>query len=365
MATPDKGADAEVRPAEAEAQDTTPEEVTIPTEEQLDDGGIPVWDPRKAIYEKSDALRAAQDEEPAEEAGEAEEEAAAEPEGDKGKEAPPAQVDAQPEADDAAKVLSIEEAREFTKGVKFKLKLDGEEVEVDFDELAKGSGLQKKLNRKLMDVSAAQKAAAEQFRRAAEKPQPRAPQATDPNNAPLRYWNDGQVQGKYDELHLESPYKAQQFLRQVEQDRAIAAHETEEQRITQALYDFRQGYPEVTEADWAEMNKEEFYTKYPDITQAMARGDHYATFVAAKARYDQERFAAERAAQDKAKADAAKTAKERTDAKKKGQVLRGQAQATPQKAAPKQAEQGESRQDTIRRMMRERRETMGLGPPKL
>ena len=287
-------------------------------------------DVRAAIYKKSDAMRF-----PKPEVQETEEIPAEESK----EESPP---EAEPETKEAE---AVEEEK------------PGKEEELTPREKRKAENLEAKEKR----LSAWEKKLQEQFQ-AADKPL--AVKTPDPSQTPLRYLTDAQFDEKYNELFSDSPAAARRFERNVEEARATASRETEEQRVESDFRDFRTAYPDVTESDWIQMNDPKFYEQYPDIIHAMNRRQHFATFVAARARLVEKKLSEElKTASSRQTAKEAELEK-RTELKKKGTVLRVQTkviQPTKKEEAPETPEQRKKR--IVAEMVAASQERQGLGRP--
>lgn len=289
-------------------------------------------DPRKSIYEMSDAIRFPKVEESAEEETSTEEKEDEPVEGAK----------AQEEAVEAEVIEGEIPKEELTPREKRKLE---------------------NLEAKEKRLTAWEQKLVAQFN-AAEKP-PEVKTALETATTPFRHMSEDQVQARYDELALESPYRANRFLRQVEDAKAAAAQETEAQRIETDFRDFRSAYPDITESDWVRMNDPKFYEKYPDILRSMERGQHFATFVAARGRLVEEKLIAEKEAATKKGTERDAEVQKRIDAKKRGTVVRMSTKVEnlkPKEETPKSKE--EQDREFIRRRAQEQRARMGMGPPK-
>lgn len=356
MTTPEKGVE-EVR-EEIEEQPTEDKKEPSFTDD----------DPRKDIYAKSDAIRFGVKPEQ-EDAGE-----------EVTEETPSAveTADAE-EVKEKAKVFTHEELIEHFGDVVIKGKIDGKEVEAPIGDWIKATGLESKLTRKAQELSAKEKELSVRERElvdefnAVKEPSPELAKVATKEAAertPHRYLTETQVQEQYDQLVLESPYRAQKFLDEVKDAKFLAEQESARERVSTALKDFRKSYPDVSEADWLKMNDEAFIEKYPDIVQAryraMRSGDHYATFVIALVRLAEEKLSSEKDAVLKKESAKEAELKKRTEAKKKGQVLRMQTKQEP--IIPKKDEgpkdPAEERKAWIRQLAEERRASMGLGPPR-
>lgn len=352
--------------------DGTPaEEVQVENEEAKEGHNEPAkfdeHDPRKAIYEKANALRDAKETEgkDVEETAEEQEEGEGQADSESGE---------KPESEDASegdKTFTLEEAIEQLGDIPVKVKIDGEEKTLPLSKIVRDGvkipGLEAKLTRKAQEISsrekiltAAETRLAEQYE--AAKGESKREEKTDPTA--LRNLTEDQVQEKYDDLVGESPYKAQKFLDAVKQDRQNAERQAQEVGILTATKEFLETYPDVTKEDWIYMNDRAFYEKYPDIVRSMSRaertGDYYPTLVAARSRLIEERLSARKEDAGKREAERGEDAKRRIDAKKKGQVLRTQTKV--ETVIKKDEDQKpESRADYVRRIAQERRTAMGLG----
>lgn len=364
MATPEKGADAEVRPEGQPAPEVKPDEPVIPdtpdtppSEKELD-GKIPEWDPRKAIYEKTDAIKAE-----AEAAEAAQEEPAQEtpPEEKPPEEKPPETPD---------EVLSLDDALALTKGKKFKLKIAGEEVVVGFEDLTKATGLEAHLTKKSMAVSDKAKELDEKERQlTAQQTELLAAfenagnlKVTPAPPSAYRYWTEDQVDAKYDELHAESPSKAMKFRAAVDADRQTAAQDDRNVQIDRAVADFKSDHPQVTKDDWLKIHDPKWHQQFPDVMRAVRQGNVYAALTAAYSHISEERINAKLAQLDADRKSREKDAQDRIEAKKKGQVLRTPAKATPKGEAKKGEEERETPEQYARRVAQERRGLQGRGP---
>jgi hypothetical protein len=211
-------------------------------------------------------------------------------------------------------------------------------------------------------LSAWEKKLQAQFQ-AADKPV--TAKTPDSAQTPLRYLTDSQFDEKYNELFAESPAAARRFEKSVEDARIAATRDTEEQRVESDFRDFRTAYPDVTESDWIQMNDPKFYEQYPDILQAMDRRQHFAAFVAARARLVEQKLSDElKAANSRQSAKEAELEK-RNELKKKGTVLRVQTkvvQPTIKEEAPETPEQRKKR--LVAEMVAASQARQGLGPPR-
>jgi hypothetical protein len=293
---------------------------------------------RKEIYAKSDSMRFPKP--PPEEKEEvAEAEQQAEPEGEKPpeEETSPEAAEAEPEPEQEAEKP---EKEELTPREKRKLE---------------------NMEAKEKRLSAWEKKLVDQLKVASKPPEGRT--AADPATVPLRYLTDEQFDEKYNELFSESPAKARRFEKSVEDARATAARENDEQRVESDLRDFVSAYPDVTEQDWLRMNDPSFYEKYPDILQAMERRNHFGAFVAARGRLVEEKLDAK--LKEASTRESAKEAdlRKREELKKKGSVLRVQTKVVQ---PPKKEEAPPSPEEMKRRRVAEMiaaaRARQGLGP---
>ena len=320
---------------------TTPEAEETPVEKKEE--GTPKglvkefedFEPRSDIYAKSDSLRFP-----------------APPEAVEEEEAPEQVDEEKPEGDEKAE---SEKEADKTEAAK-----EPEEEKPTPREKRKAENLADKEKR----LSAWEQNLVAQFE-AAGKP-PVAKPTVDASQVPLRYMTEDQIQARYDELAIESPYRAKRFLDSVEVARETMRQESEGQRIESDFRDFRDAYKDVTEADWLRMNDPSFYEKYPDIMKSMSRRDYFATFVAARSRLFEEKVASEREAAKGKESALDAELRRRNELKKKGQVLRVQTRQEP--ITPKKDEGPkdpiEERRKYIRNMAEERRTAMGLGPPR-
>lgn len=359
MTTPDKGVE-DVRVETEEKEEPKPEE-----KKEVSKFGD--RDPRKAIYEKADALKRAKEEEEAKSlSGPKEEEPEEEPEKEAATTEPPSPektADAE-EVKEAATVFTREELLDYFKDVRIKGKIDGKDVEAPIADWIKATGLESKLTRKAQELSAKERelTAREKEFKAQFDAAKKAPESP----TKISQLTEEQVQSRYDELVLESPYKAQKFLDEVRDARFQAEQQTMVAKVETALRDFQSTYPEVTAEDWIRMNDESFITKYPDIVTARNRavrtGDHFATFVAARARLMEEKLSERNSDATRKETEKEAELRKRTEAKKKGQVVRIQTKVETQ---PKKEEEpkAESREEYVRRVATERRVKMGLGTP--
>lgn len=268
--------------------EATPEEAPqIPTSEGI------LNDTRRAIYERSDAIRFAPP--PKEEAAEETEPEQPEPQ------AKPEEEGKEPEAKQEA---GAEEPA-------------GEETP---REKRKRENLEDKEKR----LSAWEQKLVAQFQAAEKPPEDKPAASTDPASVPLRHMTEEQIQGRYDELALESPYKANRFMQQVERAKDEFARETDERRVLIARSDFRSAYPEATDADFVKMHDPAFYEKHQSVMKAIARGDEYAALVSAYEAIEREKLVAklEYAARKEREREA--EIERRNELKKKGAVLRVQ-----------------------------------------
>jgi hypothetical protein len=321
----------EVQAQEAEA--ATDEATVNTTTEKAEEKTPALDDARAYIYAKSDALRHPQPE--AETQEEATAEATVGEEGEK---------TGEEDKSEAIEPEVVEEA-------------DSKDEKLTPREKRKLENLEAKEKR----LSDWEKKLVVQFQAAGEPPKPKAP--IDPAQVPLRHLTDDQFDEKYNELFTESPAKARRFEKAVEDARAAAARESEDQRIEADFRDFRSAYKDVTEDDWVQMNSPEFYEKYPAVTTAMQRGNHYAAFVAAWGALEKEKLVAAR--ESAAQKEAAREAelRKRDEKKKKGTVLRVQTRVVQ----PIQKDEGTPSPEEIRRrriaqMVEESQARQGLGP---
>jgi hypothetical protein len=266
-------------------------------------------DPERAsIYEKYDAIKRAKEEAespPAEEVAE---------------EAPPEKAGAteeKPEAAQEEEAVPLDQAKEKVKGLKVKVKLDGKEEVLDADalleRLTKEEGRERSLQRKAQEL-AREREAFEHQRAVATQPSPA------PSETPIPA-EDGEVEQRYNELALESPYRANQYLEAVKADRQRKQAAADKARMDAAESQFFTVHPDL-EGPVKEFFADGKNFSDPRVEDAMRRGDFYGVLEIAHNRIEAQRLAADRAAIKAAQDAAIAEEKKRIDLKKKGSVIR-------------------------------------------
>lgn len=271
---------------------------------------------RASIYEKYDAMKAAEG------AKEAEVPAAEEraPE-----EAPPEKASAteekpkaEPAKEPVVEELTSEEFAERFKNVKVKGKFAGEEAVVDAKDLLRVQGLDRHLTKRLQEVARKEEALGAALPPPNDYRPPETPPASD---KALRYWNENEIAAKYDEMFSESPYKANQFLENVKVERNRAQEETRKARMDTAERDYFAMHPE-SEAPIRDFFSDSKNFSDPRISSALERGDYYGVLEIANIRIEAKAVAAERNAIKAAREEAIAEEKKKADLKKKGSVIR-------------------------------------------
>ena len=290
------------------------EETPASTQEEA----VSTLDPKRdSIYEKYDAIKRAREE-------------ADNPPQEDPEETPPQKASvteekpkAEPASEPEVEELTAEEFAERFKNVKVKGKFAGEEAVVDAKDLLRIQGLDRHLTKRLQEVARKEEALG------AATPPPveyRPPDAQPAGDKALRYWGEGEVAAKYDELFSESPYKASQFLNAVQGERQKAQAENERVRMDTAEKDFLALHPELGSGDYdsmkASFSDPEFFRKNPDVDHAFQRRDYYGALELARVKMKEVKVDAKlaeiKAAQEAVLADE----KKRIDLKKKGSVIR-------------------------------------------
>lgn len=303
------------------------------------------FDPRTSIYERYAAMKAAKEAPPAEEATE---------------ETPPDKASATEEKPEAAPAkgpeveeLTAEEFAERFKNVKVKGKFAGEDAVVSAKDLLRVQGLDRHLTKRLQEVARKEEALG------AAPPPPTEYRPTEPpptGDKALRYWNENEVAGKYDELFSESPYKANQFLNTVQAERQKAQAENEKVRMDTAERDFLALHSEMDSGDYESMkasfSNPDFFRANPDVDHAFQRRDYYGALELARIKMKETKLDA-RLAEIKAAQDAAVAEEQRKiELKKKGSVIRT---ASKPEAKPKEEYKPMSNADYVAREAARRR----------
>jgi len=274
-------------------------------------------DPRNAIYEKYDAMKAKESEE------ETAEEVTEEPPPVEASEPKVEEPKAAPAKEPEEEELTAEEFAERFKNVRIKGKFAGEEAVVGAKDLIRVQGLDRHLTKRLQEVARKEEALG------AVRPPPveyRPPTEQPTGDRPLRYWDENDVAQKYDEMFQESPYKAQQFLNTVQSERQRAQAENEKVRMETAERDFLALHSEMDPTDYESMKNSfadaDFFRRNPDVDHAFQRKDYYGALELARVKLVEKKLndqlSAIKAAQEAALADEQK----RIELKKKGSVIR-------------------------------------------
>lgn len=240
------------------------------------------------------------------------------------------------------KVLTREEFEEVFKDIKIKTKIAGEEVEAPISEFVKATGLEKHYTRRLQELSRREQEILQNRKEETDEGSGEGP-------------SEEEVEEKYNELYEESPFKAQQYLKQVETERAKAKADKGVARENRAVDDFKSAYPECTEQEWLKMNDPEFWKSHDDIVKLKDSGDIFTTLVTAYNRLQQTKVVSQAADERKTKPPVDKTAR-----KKKGQVIRTSIKTT--NAQPKKGKRFELEpaSDYIKALQKQARQRMGI-----
>ena len=274
--------------------------------------------PRASIYEKYDAQKAAR------EAAENPPAEDAEPESPPDKEAsePEKQPEAEPAKEPAVEELTPEEFAERFKNVKVKGKFAGEEAVVDAKDLLRLKGVDRHYTKSLQELAREREA----LRAQAAGIQPSQP-AYEPPTPPtgqekaLRYWNENEVEQRYNDLVLESPYRANQFLETVKTERQRAQEESNKARMDNAERDFFALHPDMEPHIKDYFGDPKAFSD-PAVSAAFERGDYYGALEIANVRIEAKRLAEERKAISAAREAETAEARKKADLKKKGAVIR-------------------------------------------
>ena len=243
-------------------------------------------------------------------------------------------------------VVSRAEFNEIFKDFRIRDKVAGEIVEAPPNEWLSATGMQKHYTKKLMDLSRKE-------RELLKKREDTGPQMS-----------DKEIQGKYDELFMESPYKANAFLKELEAKKAAPQDDGTDEtlRVKQAYEEFSAAYPDLSQEDWTRMNSPIFWQKFPDVLEAREQKAWFPTFVLAYNHLQREKLEVEqhlvREKIEKSRVESVKTAVAR---KKEGAVVRTTVQVS--KEAPAQRKvlsQAEERLEYIRERKRAAQARMGI-----
>lgn len=301
------------------------EKKTDKPEEDIEFSLDPKEDPRARIYDEIDKKRGVhqipQEEDQTDEEDETEETVSTEEGEEKTEDDQTAEGDGTETTEEdpfKGKVLSQEDFLEAFGNVKVKAKIAGEEVEVTPGELLKVTGLERHMTKRLQVIS---KREAEVLKRA----EGRSPVTDVEGVGPT----EDEIRERYDELYAASPYEAQKYLDDVKVKRANAQTKAVQAQVDTDIADFKEAYPECTDADWEAMNSPAFWKQHDDIVKLRDSGNVFATLVTAYSRLQTSRVKTEEGGKEKL----TEKLEKKTERKKQGQVIRTTVKPEKEKAS--------------------------------
>jgi hypothetical protein len=218
-------------------------------------------------------------------------------------------------------ILTRAEFLETFKDFRIKDKIAGEVVEAPVDDWVRATGLEKHYTKRLMDLSRKESELLKKTKAVATPPTP----------------SDKEIQEKYDELFMESPFKAQQYLREQEAaKKPPAAPEVDDTlRAREAYEQFVSAYPDLSQEEWARMNTPTFWQQYPDVVAAREGKEWFPTFVLAYSHLQREKLEVEKHVVRQAQASRTpENTAEIIARKKAGSVVRTTVAPTREAAVP-------------------------------
>lgn len=260
---------------------------------------------------------------------------------------PPPAEEPPPEAPKEPVVVSRAEFLETFKDFRIKDKVAGEIVEAGVGDWIAASGLEKHYTKRLMDLSKKERELLQQKRE---------------SSAPKM--SDKEIQEKYDELFLESPYKASRFLKDLETSKEAPPDDGTDEtlRVKKAYEEFASAYPDLSQEDWARMNNPAFWQRFADVQEARASKDWFPTFVLAYNHLQREKLEVEQhQVREKVEKSRVESVNKAVERKKSGAVLRTTVQPQKAPAAPQKVlSQQEERLQYIRERKRAAQARMGI-----
>lgn len=347
-----------------------PEEQQAPSPAgPLQAGPVPGDTPEATGEDGVEAPREASAQEPAEASAEEPERSGEQPAGEPG--GAPEDSDGKTDSagvESAAEVITREEFEKKFGKVRIRGKIAGEVVEAPVTEWIKAAGLERHLQKRLQALAEKERrltAAMQPGGYAAPQPMS-APPVSGPwvpppgvEDSPLARLSDEDVRKRYDEMFIESPWKAEQFRAAVDAARRQALAQAEARRADAAVREFRARQSDITDEDWLAMNDPQFISRHPEIGRAQARGDWEAVLDVAYAKYVQERAMSALEAARRRAAEEEAEQRRKAEAKRRGQIVRAASQPPP--AERKAEETDETPEAYIARLRKQRLELRNAG----